>query len=330
MQTCKGNSLVCDCEKCFNRTFASHRRSLDLVDKNIDASKILLSSRVKYLFQCDRCPHQFESSISNIVSLGRWCAYCCVPLQRLCNCNICFNKSFASHPKSVYLVDKTIDASKITLGSNKTYEFQCDVCNHKFMMSINHITRKDKPSWCGYCSTPTKHLCIDMNCEFCLKNSFASHPKSVYLVDKSLNPRNIFLASATHYLFQCDKCPHQFEKAVYSITSKNNPVWCPFCSNQTLCDCNICYDKSFANHYRCLYLVDKTLDPTKLFMGSSKKYLFKCDMCNGEFMSALCHVTSKNDPKWCRFCKNKSEKALYDYALQKYPDTIHQFTPLKI
>lgn len=43
---------------------------------------------------------------------------------KLCNnekCKVCFNKSFASHEKSKYLVDKNINPRKISLGSVKKY-----------------------------------------------------------------------------------------------------------------------------------------------------------------------------------------------------------------
>jgi very-short-patch-repair endonuclease len=303
-------------------SFADHPRSKCLVDKSINTSKIKLNCRIKYLFQCDKCPHQFEASISNVAGLGRWCPYHCIPSQKLCDCDICFQKSFASHPKSKFLADKTIDATKIRQGSANKYEFKCDKCNHLFKSSINHII---KGVWCPYCSKPCKLLCDDENCLFCFNNSFASCEKSKYLVDKSINPRKIFLASETNLLFQCNKCPHQFYKRVFNITSKNTPIWCPYCVNQTLCDCEICYNKSFASHPKSKYLVDKTINTSKITLGTNKKYLFQCEDCNGQFKAAIYHITSKNEPQWCPLCKNKSEKILQEFLLSQYSNVIYQF-----
>lgn len=308
------------------KSFADHPKSQFLVDKSIDTTKIVLSSRTKYLFQCQKCPHTYECNISNLVGLNRGCPYCCISSKKLCGCDICFNKSLASHPKSQYVLDKSIDVMQISLGSNITLDFKCPECNHIFNSAVNQVTKNKKPSWCPYCSVPTKVLCDDENCQHCLNRSFASHPKSKYLADKSINPRSIFLASESMYLFNCDKCEHQFEKRVYSITSKNHPVWCPYCVNQKLCDCQKCYNKSFASHPKSKFLADKSIDASKIFKGSETKYMFHCDNCENKFSAAICNITHPSEPKWCRYCKNKTEKKLYQFLKYLYPNIITEFS----
>lgn len=232
MSICKKSCRVCDCEDCYQRSFALHPRSLDLADKSIDASKIPVSSKEKYLFQCNKCPHQFASAISNVVGLSRWCPYCCIPSNKLCedrDCESCFNRSFASHEKSKCLVDKSIDPRMIMKGTYVKYDFRCDVCMHEIRMSICHVTNTKNASWCGYCSTPPKYLC---DCDICFAKSFASHPKSQYLLDKTIDPKTIFIQSERKLDFKCSECAHVFNKSVYSITSKNNPSWCMYCTNQ--------------------------------------------------------------------------------------------------
>jgi hypothetical protein len=141
------------------KSFADHPKSQFLVDKSIDATKIKLSSRTKYLFQCQKCPHTYECNIGNLVGLNRGYPYCCIPSRKLCGCALCYHKSFASHPKSHYVLDKTIDITQIRQGSALKLDFQCPDCKHIFTSSVNQVTKSKKPSWCPYCSVPTKILC---------------------------------------------------------------------------------------------------------------------------------------------------------------------------
>jgi very-short-patch-repair endonuclease len=306
-------------------SFAEHPKSQFLVDKDIDVSKIKCGSCMKYLFQCDKCNHQFESAISNVVALGRWCPYCCVPSRKLCHndeCNDCFQRSFASHPKSKCLIDKTLDPRRLIGGSNKSYEFLCDICDHVFQIQLVSVKAG---CWCPYCCSPPKMLCNDDECQRCFDRSFAAHPKSACLADKLINPRMISIQNDKSYLFDCDKCSHQFTKPIYSITSKTSPSWCPYCVNQKLCDCLDCFHKSFALHPKSAFVVDKTIDLGKITLGANKKLMFECDVCLSKFESAVYHVTSKNNPRWCPFCTNKSEKILHEYLLTLYPDIIYQY-----
>jgi hypothetical protein len=46
---------------------------------------------------------------------------------------MCFDKSFASHEKSKYIINNDIPINLIFKNSNKTYEFKCEICNHIFI-----------------------------------------------------------------------------------------------------------------------------------------------------------------------------------------------------
>jgi very-short-patch-repair endonuclease len=88
--------------------------------------------------------------------------------------------------------------------------------------------------WCPYCSNPPQKLCEDIdNCEICLSKTFQSHPKSKYW-DKekngSLLPKHVFLNNHGKYWFICDKCLHNFESPIYSVSRGS---WCPLCVNKT-------------------------------------------------------------------------------------------------
>ena len=133
----------------YNKSFASQEKSKYWSDKNKEKPRnVFKSSGKKYWFNCDKCKHQFKSS-PNKISNGRWCPYC--GLNKLCDdnqCNICFNKSFASQEKSKYWSDKNKEnPRKIPKGSHKKYWFNCDKCEHEFEKVIDTV----KCTWCPYC-----------------------------------------------------------------------------------------------------------------------------------------------------------------------------------
>lgn len=87
--------------------FVDHDRSVNwCVEKNkVDISKVKGGSKEKFWFNCEKCRHLFEMSPNKIVYSNQWCPYCSIPCRKLCgkeDCKICFEKSFASHPKSKF------------------------------------------------------------------------------------------------------------------------------------------------------------------------------------------------------------------------------------
>ena len=123
-----------------------------------------------------------------------------------------------------------------------------------------------------------RKLCFENNCNFCFNISFANHEKSKYWSTKNnLNPRNIFLKSNTKYIFNCDKCNHEFNAILSNI---NSGQWCSYCNgNHKLCEvqsCMMCFKKSFASHENAKYWSDKNeIKPREIHKSSRKKYLFK-------------------------------------------------------
>ena len=56
--------------------------------------------------------------------------------------SIPFDKSFASHEKAIYWSDKNeLKPFQISKGTDKKYWFNCNVCNHKFLMQLKVVTR---------------------------------------------------------------------------------------------------------------------------------------------------------------------------------------------
>ncbi len=298
------------CQQCFERSFASHDKSKYWSEKNeLKAREVFKTTSNKYIFNCTKCNHEFESSLNNITNGDTWCPYCAN--KKLCDdekCNKCFQISFASYEKSQFWSSKNKVLSRnVIKGSKEKYIFNCIDCNHEFETSLNSVSQG---SWCPFCTN--QKLCSDDNCHLCFQKSFASHEKSKYWSNKNkLQPRNVFKSSGTKHIFNCN-CGHEFDILLCSLSSDNR--WCPYCCNpsQKLCNdinCKSCFEKSFDSHERSKYWSKKNeLNPRNVFKGSGIKYIFDCNYGH-EFEIRLHNITSSN--QWCSKCRNKTEQKIF-------------------
>jgi len=205
-------------------------------EKNlIKPNEIALNSHKKFWFDCDKCGHEFDSSLLNINKGNNWCPYC--SHQKLCennSCDFCFNNSFNSNPKSIYWSDENELKPRQVFKSadKKKFKFNCN-CGHKIEIKLKDISSKNH--WCSYCSH--QKLCENNNCDFCFNNSFASIERSKYLHNKNINPITLFKSTNKIFEFDCDICYKVFKCQLSDITKG---VWCSFCVNKTE---KILYDK---------------------------------------------------------------------------------------
>lgn len=232
-----GGKKLCDddnCDTCFNKSFSPHIKSKYWSDRNtVSPRQCFKSSNDKFWFKCD-CGHEFCAELNKITGLNSWCPYCSSPPQELCNdeeCASCFDKSFAKIEKSQYWSKKNVKRPRECLkASNKKYWFDCILCKHEFFMALSSISSNGQ--WCQFCSN--QQLCDNEECVTCLNKSFASTERSKYWSKKNIkNPRQCFKSSRSKYLFDCDKCGHEFAASLDNITGKNR--WCSHCVNKTEC-----------------------------------------------------------------------------------------------
>ena len=326
---CKDNNCVI----CYEKSFASQEKSKYWSNKNgdINQRQIFKSSSIKkYWFDCIKCNHSFDASTGNIIK-GKWCPYC--SNQKLCkdnNCVICYEKSFASHPKALYWNNEksgTISPRDVLKSSNNNYWFDCNNCNHTFDKVLGSV---NGGTWCPYCSSPPKLLCNDNECSLCFDKSFASHEKSKYWSNKNgdIKPREIFKSSNTKYWFDC-YCNHTFDKVLGFV---NRGSWCPYCSSppKLLCndnECSLCFDKSFASHEKSKYWSNKNGDikPREIFRWSHNKYWFDCNNCNHTFDTLLSNI---NYGQWCPYCSNrklcdKECKICFEKSFAFHPNSVY-------
>jgi very-short-patch-repair endonuclease len=231
----KHNSKFCDdddCQFCFNKSFASCEKSNywhptkngDLKPRNVSRM-----NDMKIWFRCNKCPHDFEGTVSHI-SKGAWCPYC--SNTKRCSdsyCQMCFEKSFASNPNSIYwhsIKNGSITPRDVAKKTDETFWFSCDKCVHDFQ----HILSND--TWCPYCRG--SKLCDDDDCQFCFNKSFASCEKSNYwhpTKNGDLKPRTICKSANVKAWFNCDRCLNPFIIWIPNIQERNG--WCNICKHKT-------------------------------------------------------------------------------------------------
>ena len=329
---CVPPKKLCDnleCKVCFDRSFASHDKSAYWSSNNsVQPRNVIKGSNKKYWFKCHECKHNFESSLNNVTNAcgGKWCPYCSSPPKEICTfdgCDWCFNKSFASHPKSkCWYQSNSVQPRNVFKFSHYKATFQCDKCCHTFESSCLNVS---SGTWCPYCDNSI--LCEDPKCMTCFNKSFASITKSENWSNKNrLTPRQVFKSSGKKYWFDCDICLHKFESRPACITSGR---WCPYCCNPPIkmCydeDCNWCLRKSFASHDKssCFDTSNNEKTPRQIFKACNDKYNFKCDQCLQPFNIAICKITCENN--WCPNCKHKTERKLYKYLLSQNIETTRQ------
>ena len=146
-----------------------------------------------------------------------------------------------------------------------------------------------------------------MSKEIPFEKSFASHEKAQYWSDKNvLKPNEVMKGSHKKFWFNCE-CGHEILLIIKDICSGQ---WCGYCNNKKLCnnlDCSVCFEKSFASHEKSKYLsVENKHTARQIFKFSGKKYNFKCNYCNHNFITVIASITTKNT--FCPYCCTPPQK----------------------
>lgn len=306
------------CYNCYNKSMASHPKSCNWSSSDAKRPRyVTKGSNYKAIFNCDNCCHSFSKRIVDVVK-GGWCQYCCVGRSIICSdidCKYCEDRSLISCEAGKYIVDKNIDPRLIIRGSREKILFKCWQCNH----TMENVPAEVYKRWvCKYCSHQS--LCSDLSCQMCFNNSAASVIKKENWSDlNGIDLRFVFRTANTKYKFICDKCNHDFEATLGSIS---NGQWCPYCGHAKLCsndNCEMCYNNSFASHFLAKYWSPRNISkPRQIYKTSGNKYHFNCQYCNEEFHVVLAPLTKNTG---CGKCKHKTEYLLYKYLSEKFKVT---------
>lgn len=135
-----------DCTTCFDKSLASTpKAALWHATKNgtLSPRQVFKKSTLKYWFCCNKCSHDFY----NLTQY--WCPFC--SNNNLCSaeCQTCFVKSFASHPKSKFWhksLNGDVVPRNVFKNSNKKFWFTCDDCGLDFSSNLVNITTGN--NWC--------------------------------------------------------------------------------------------------------------------------------------------------------------------------------------
>jgi len=158
------NKKLCnnkECNKCYEKSFASHEKTKYWSKKNKENSRdVFKGSSKKYWFDC-KCGHEFDARLFQITSHNTRCSYCGnIKLCKNNECNSCYEKSFASHEKAKYWSKKNDENPRdVFKNSHKKYWFDCE-CGHEFDASLYNII---KGCWCSYCGN--NKLCKNNLCK---------------------------------------------------------------------------------------------------------------------------------------------------------------------
>ena len=227
---CSGQQICNnECKLCFEKSFASHEKAKYWSKNNIlTPREVFIGTIFTYLFMCETCNHEFPMSPNNI-SKGQWCSYC-NGNHKICDsidCKMCFERSFASHEKVKYWSNKNVlTPRQVFKCSKQKCIFNCN-CGHEIEMSLTNVVGNN--NWCSYCAH--QKLCENNECKMCFENSFASHEKSNYIFDKTINTRQIFKSSSAKNIeFICNVCDFKFPSMIANISKGS---WCPMCKNKT-------------------------------------------------------------------------------------------------
>lgn len=156
--------------------------------------------------------------------------------------------------------------------------------------------------------------------------------------ENPFQPYEVSMNSNKIFKFKCDVCPHTFD---YRLCDIVNGHWCPYCSNQKLCEdtlsCATCLPKTFhsfegkrPNGIPTVEYWDEEnpLQPHEVFMNSRANFKFKCDVCHETFKSKVANIANG---RWCPTCKNKTEKLVLEFLQNKFSkDVKHQFKHEKV
>lgn len=145
-----------ECKYCFEKSCASHIMSEAWSSKNdLQPRQVFLQSNKKMIFDCLICSHEYTTTVTSYYNSNHGsCLYCAN--QKLCDqeCDICFNKSFASHPKvNCWSSKNTKQPREVFKGSEQRGIFNCDKCASEFDAKVYNILTG---YWCPYCKNKSE------------------------------------------------------------------------------------------------------------------------------------------------------------------------------
>lgn len=250
-------------------------------------------------------------------------------------CTICFQRSFASHPRAKnwnFEKNSPVLPYQMSKTSSKSFWFTCDECGHELYAILSNIAREKNPTWCKFCNK--NDLCSDEDCAWCFEHSFANNEKCYEWSTKNfpVSPRDVRRCCDRKFWFDCQRCGHEYLETVDNFVHSKTEG-CRYCavSNGRLCEdgnCSLCFSNSYASHKMSRrWIVEKNggIHPRDVRITSGIKRWHKCPKCENEFQMMPRDIVYKGNR--CPFCKNRTELKVLKHLRKNYPEVIHQYRP---
>jgi very-short-patch-repair endonuclease/DNA-directed RNA polymerase subunit RPC12/RpoP len=158
---CANKKLCGNCDKCYNKSFASVDYSINWSELNDEKpNQLFKNSHKEYLFNCPNCKHIFTQKLSHITR-GSTCNYChnLIMCKSDLNCKTCYNKSFASIERSKnWSLKNKKQPIEVFKSTSEIFIFDCSKCSNEFKSKLCHIT---DGSWCPNCRYKTEDIVYD-------------------------------------------------------------------------------------------------------------------------------------------------------------------------
>lgn len=166
---CTGNQIckIVDCKVCDSHRMSSHPFAAQWSEKNeVSPIEVFKHTDVKYWFDCDVCPHDFEIALSNLTKQEheRRCGYC--HGDALCldqSCTFCHDKSFASAEQAQFwhpTLNEGLLPRDVCRNSGKKHWFLCPDCTHPWQAWLYNVSRSPGTA-CPRCRNKTEALILD-------------------------------------------------------------------------------------------------------------------------------------------------------------------------
>ena len=297
-------------------TFASHPRASQWSDKNtLKPKDVPLYYYKKFWFNCDICPHEFETNLNSIARLNTWCSYC--SNKKLCDsedCKICYDKSFASSDKIDYLTkENTIIPRNVFKSCKETCIFNCKQGHPDFKARLNNISNGKWCKLCGYVSSIDKQ---SMPFEEFIKRAKEKYG-SLYDYSKVIMngvDRPVIIICNIHGEFNQTPWNH--------YTSKLGG--CPTCTIIKRGESNRYTFTEFVQMAKSIHGDKYNYSKAESVYETLKEKIPIICKIHGEFPQA---PSSHLQRVGCPFCMNKTEGKLLEFLKKHYIDV---FTQLKL
>lgn len=290
----------------------------ELIRTSDDPFKICSHAGTYYWWRCSkkRCdcdnPHEWRTTVDSRTGRKRTgCPWCCSSRKRLC-CETLATK----HPDiASQLVDNTVDASTLSVGSGKTFLWRCTTktceCDLDHVWSATVATRTSGRG-CPWCAK-NSHNCV------CPCQSLGHRfPRIAAELIDPVDPFQISAQCGDRLTFRCTtktcECDTIHEWTTLLTDRTSNGAGCPFCSGRRTCWCRSLlklFPKVAAE------LADKSIDPTHISALSNMELEWRCLAGKGHAnWTALVATRTRSGCPVCR--TNKAETEL-DELLREHP-----------